>query len=56
MNRNRYIVGLLIFLMAVLSIGMVIAGIAEDLCTELLIHRLVENVQIMAVQLQGVLV
>ena len=34
MNRNRYIVGLLIFLMAVLSIGMVSAGIAEDLCTE----------------------
>lgn len=34
MNRNRYIVGLLIFLMAVLSIGMVIAGIAENLCTE----------------------
>ena len=34
MNRNRYIVGLLIFLMAVLSIGTVSAGIAEDLCTE----------------------
>jgi hypothetical protein len=34
MNRNRYIVGLAIFLMAVLSIVTVSAGTAEDLCTE----------------------